>query len=51
MNKPFEFQSTISNITATHSIEYRFYVEGHRSSTNGNVTVKLSSNAGTPTIP
>ena len=53
MNKSFEFQTSVTNMSATRSLEYRFYIEGHKSAPTGNVTVKLSSNVGTttPTTP
>ena len=46
MNKPFEFQTTIANMSTTRSLEYRFYAEGHEMPVGnpigrGNVTVKL----------
>jgi len=43
MGKSFEFQTTVTNMPTTRSIDYLFYAEGHQSTPTGNVTVKLSS--------
>jgi len=47
MNKSFEFQTTVTGMPTTRSVDYLFYAEGHQSTPTGNVTVKLSSNGTT----
>jgi len=51
--KKFEFQTTVTGMPTTRSIDYLFYAEGHETTTTGNVSVKLSLDGGTttPTTP